>query len=133
NTSDAAAFEELAGWYGNAAVVLETLRAATPTASEVRCWPHHFDLATLITVAPGQSVGVGMEPGDQYYAEPYFYVNMHPAPDARALPPLHGHGTWHTHEWIGAVLPASRLAASGQRSQIERFTGSAVAVGVKTG
>jgi hypothetical protein len=83
-----------------------------PNASEVRCWPHHFDIATLIEVARGKTIGVGMEPGDVYYDEPYFYVNLHPRPAAPPTALLGGHGTWHTHEWIGAVLPVSRLKAN---------------------
>src|SRR5712671_4870905 len=35
-------FEELAKWYSNAAVCLSSI------ASPVRCWPHHFDIATQI-------------------------------------------------------------------------------------
>ena len=44
-----------------------------------------------------------------YYAEPYFYVNMHPphtAAEAAGLG-LDGKGHWHTDGWLGAVLPAS--------------------------
>jgi hypothetical protein len=68
-----------------------------------------------------------MEPGDGYYAEPYFYVNMYPAPPAsRVTARLDGNGMWHTHEWIGAALPGSRLGTDNQRAQIESFLGSAV-------
>ena len=128
------AFEELARWYGNAALVLTRLASVTPKASEVRCWPHHFDIATLIEVEPARgtesarTVGVGLEPGDNYYAEPYVYVNMYPAPPAsRATALLAGGGCWHTNEWLGAVLPSSRLRAADQRAQLESFIGSAVA------
>jgi hypothetical protein len=134
DSGDVSAFDQLGRWFSDASVVLETLRGATPTSSAVRCWPHHFDIATLIDVAPGRTVGVGMEPGDQYYAEPYFYVNIHPAPAADAeLPLLAGNGSWHRHEWVGAVLPGSRIGPADQRAQIERFIGSAVAVGTRSG
>jgi hypothetical protein len=134
NTADSGAeFEELSRWYGNAAALLERVAVATPGASEVRCWPHHFDIATLIEVShatgnmPARTVGMGLEPGDQYYAEPYFYMNMSPAPrKGAALPPLSGGGDWHTHEWIGAVLPASRLTTPDQRAQVDAFVGSAL-------
>jgi hypothetical protein len=117
--------EELSRWLANGALVLERLRAADPRASEVRCWPHHFDIATLITVRPGQTVGVGLEPGDGYYAEPYFYVNLHPRPHPDALVglPLGSGGWWHTRDWIGAVLPGSSLTLDprGQESQVADF------------
>src|SRR4029079_7803840 len=103
--------------------------ASDSQASDVRCWPHHFDIATLITPAEGKSVGVGLEPGDNYYDEPYFYVNMLPAPDAKALPDsLEGDGVWHTQEWIGAVLPVSRITSDSQsqESQVQRFLRSAI-------
>jgi hypothetical protein len=121
--------EELARWFGNGALVLERLRASIPRASPVRCWPHHFDIATLIPVRAGRSIGVGLEPGDGYYAEPYFYVNMHPQPHVEALTelPLAGGGLWHTHDWIGAVLPGSSLTPDppGQEAQVAEFIGRA--------
>jgi len=120
-------FEELARWFSNAALALEKLIEATPHASPVRCWPHHFDIATLIEVAPGKTISVGMEPGDQYSREPYFYASMTPAPDPkRARPALTGEGTWHTQDWMGAFLPASRLTTGNQQAQVEEFLGSAV-------
>jgi hypothetical protein len=126
DASDRRAFEELGRWFACAAEELATLRA-TNGGSTVRCWPHHFDIATLIEPGPGQSIGVGLEPGDAYYDEPYFYVNMYPAPPASALTAqLDGGGVWHTHEWIGAVLPGSRVGGDDQQRQIRAFLASAV-------
>lgn len=127
--ADARALGELAAWYANAASLFAGLRARERDASEVRTWPHHFDIATLITVGPGRTIGVGLEPGDTYYDEPYFYVNLHPTPAAGALGDrLQGGGSWHTHEWIGAVLPGSRLTvdATAQRAQVAAFLDSAI-------
>jgi hypothetical protein len=122
---------ELSHWYANGSLALGAVTAGAPGASEIRCWPHHFDIATLIDIAPGKTVGAGLEPGDAYYAEPYFYVNLHPAPSAAAAStvPLSGGGHWHTREWIGAVLPGSRLSPdpAAQRAQADQFLTSAVA------
>jgi hypothetical protein len=128
DASDRQAFVELAGWFDVAARTLARARTKND-GSEVRCWPHHFDIATLIEVGPGKSVGVGMEPGDNYYDEPYFYVNAYPSPLAEAVTaPLAGGGSWHTHEWVGAVLPGSRVrTASSGESQIAEFQDSAIA------
>jgi len=120
---------QLSNWYSNAAETFEEIRSRDSRASEVRCWPHHFDIATLIVFAEGKSIGVGLEPGDTYYDEPYFYVSMTPAPALTVLPDsLEGHGTWHTKEWIGAVLSASRLTsdANEQSDQVDRFVRSAI-------
>ncbi|MGH7617774.1 MAG: hypothetical protein ACREPM_11135 [Gemmatimonadaceae bacterium] len=127
DASDRAKFGQLSRWFACAAEELGSVRAAN-AASDVRCWPHHFDIGTLIDAGDGKSIGVGLEPGDVYYDEPYFYVNMHPQPKADALSAvLEGKGIWHTHEWIGAVLPGSRvLAGDGQRTQIDAFIRSAV-------
>lgn len=130
DTSHAGQFVQLAHWFSNGASVLGELAVATTGASEVRCWPHHFDIATLITVGPGKSTGAGLEPGDAYYDEPYFYVNAHPEPSREKLTaPLDGGGAWHTREWVGAVLPGSRFAGddSAQALQARKFLDSAVA------
>lgn len=123
-------FEELGAWYALTAALLAEAARATPGASGVRVWPHHFDIATLVTVAPGRSSGAGLSPGDEYYDEPYFYVNAYPSPPASRLTArLGGGGHWHTHEWIGAVLPGSRLAGdpAALRDQARDFLRSAMA------
>jgi hypothetical protein len=75
----------------------------------------------LVEVAPRKTIGVGMEPGDVYYAEPYFYVNMSPSPTSAPTSELAGGGSWHTREWIGAVLPGSRVGRQDQQEQIATF------------
>jgi hypothetical protein len=127
DTSDAASFKELAAWFGLGARVLEAVRSRYE-GSEVRCWPHHFDIATLTTVSRDKTVGFGLEPGDVYYDEPYFYVNAHPSPPASAATArLGGDGSWHTHEWFGAVLPGSRVGPDRVDAQVREFLNSAVA------
>ena len=71
------AFDELSAWFSDSARVLEPIVAPNPNAAPVRCWPHHFDIATLVEVAPGKTVGSGWSRATCYYAEPYFYVNMY--------------------------------------------------------
>ena len=116
DASDSAGLHELARWFGNADVLLQAVAAGLDGASEVRCWPHHFDIATLITLKEKQgdedmhSVGVGLSPGDGGIPEPYFYVTPWPYPSG-SLPPLPSGGSWNTQGWIGAVLRGSKLAA----------------------
>lgn len=129
DASDSSHFEELSKWFANAAALLGSVTRSSLVASEIRCWPRDFDIATLIEVAPGRVIGVGLEPGDDYYDEPYFYVSMRPQPVASRTwsRPLWGGGSWHTFEWVGAVLPGSRLgAASSQERQIREFLDSAL-------
>jgi hypothetical protein len=126
------AFDELACWYSNSAQVLDAMVGKTPNAAPVRCWPHHFDIATLVEVAPDMTVGFGMEPGDVYYPEPYFYVNMYPFPSTPPATKLPSGAHWHSHEWIGAVLPGSRLNRDGQHEQIAEFLEAAVAEARRT-
>jgi len=126
DASDRGAFAALAAWFDLAARLLEPVRVRND-GSDIRCWPHHFDIATLMTVEPSKTVGAGLEPGDTYYDEPYFYVNANPRPPAAAeRAPLAGDGSWHTHEWIGAVLPGSRIRARDGESQIAEFLDSAI-------
>ena len=85
-------------------------------ASPVRCWPHHFDIATLWTLGDGDaqtapSVGIGMCAGDGYYAQPYFYVTPWPRPAPERLPPLPPPGDWHTTDFVGAVLTGEAIVA----------------------
>ena len=56
-------------------------------ATPVRCWPHHFDIATLLNIGQEnlQSIGIGLSPGDSNNREPYFYVTMWPYPDVEEV------------------------------------------------
>jgi len=132
---ETAGLGELARWYGNAAEPMKVLSAATTLASPVRCWPHHFDMATLLTLDGEEAgearryIGFGFSPGDASYAEPYFYVNPCPVPDTGVLLALAGNGVWHREGWIGAILPASRLTpnGAGQAAQVVAYLSSALA------
>jgi hypothetical protein len=128
------ALTELDRYYAGADRLLRALRERNPEASPVVCWPHHFDLATLLRLDPdadpeeARSIGVGLSPGDATFAEPYFYILPWPKP-TRELPMLDG-GHWHTEGWTGAVLEASEFTSGSsngaQRERIERFLTSAV-------
>ena len=104
---------KLASMYGSAAAILERIRAKHPTATPVRCWPHHFDIATLIPLPDNRSIGLGFLGGDANIPEPYWYVYAVPAPEA-TLPPL-SIGRWYAGAWIGAVLTGEHDAASTER------------------
>ena len=100
------ALVELAAWFANAEYLLVRVQRQMIghklTVSDVRCWPHHFDLATLISLPTRGTdvtgyVGAGLSPGDEYYDEPYFYVSVYPKPDVAALPRVPKPAHWHTY------------------------------------
>jgi hypothetical protein len=111
------ALAELVAWYSNADGILGEVRqeivARGVAAPPVRCWPHHFDLDSLIALGPpARTVGLGFCPGDEYYDEPYFYISAYPPPDIASLPSLPSIGHWHTHHFTAAVTVADRILAS---------------------
>lgn len=135
-----AAFAELARYYANAHELTAHVAATRPGASPPRCWPHHFDLATLIVLPElaGRStrtVGVGLSPGDDSYAEPYFYVAPNPHPNPDRLKPLGSLGSWHTSGWVGAVLRGSEIVQFAtpaiQRQAVFAFTDAAIDASVQ--
>lgn len=80
----------------------------------VRCWPHHFDIATLIELGGGRTIGVGFLLGDAQYPEPYWYVTPYPYPEDRANAKPVPSGFWNTEGWFGAVLLESSGANAGE-------------------
>jgi len=135
------ALVELAAWFANAEFLLVRVQrqmiGRNLAASDVRCWPHHFDLATSISFPTREAdatgyVGAGLSPGDKYYDEPYFYVSVYPKPDSAALPPPPKLGHWHTHEFTAAVATAHQIvAANNQKAAAEEFLKAAVDVAIK--
>jgi len=104
----------LARWFAAASEVLEEVRArqARLWPGPVLCWPHHFDIALAVPLGgPERSIGIGVSPGDGYYAQPYAYVSPYPAPKDPQLPALPPGGRWHTKDFFGAVATAEALLA----------------------
>jgi len=140
----AAAAAELAAWYANANRALSGIRqrllARGLNAPAVRCWPHHFDLDTLVTLgadalgaeALAPTVGVGFSPGDVHYDEPYFYVSRYPAPDIATLPALPAVGHWHANRFTAAIATGHKIVqAADRQAEVETFL--QVATDVMTG
>ena len=118
---DRAHLQGLSAWFANADDALREVTATLPNASPVRCWPHHFDIASLVSVGDGASIGVGMSPGDASYGSPYFYVTPWPYPVDAVLPSLSNGARWHTEGWVGAVFLAQELDREQPRAQVVTF------------
>ncbi|MGH6835183.1 MAG: hypothetical protein ACREC9_06465 [Methylocella sp.] len=131
---------ELSAWFANAEFLLVRVQGQMIgrklAASDVRCWPHHFDLATLASFPARDAdatgyVGAGLSPGDAYYDEPYFYVSVYPQPDRAELPRLPKLGHWHTREFTAAVVPGHQIvAANNQKAAADEFLTAAVEVAI---
>jgi hypothetical protein len=128
--------DELQRYYANTHQLLQEIVATTEGASAIHLWPHHFDMAMLISLpsqghGEAKTIGVGLSPGDQSYREPYWYVSAYPYPNIANLPALEGNGFWQTQGWVGAVLPASGLgtdSAQAQELQVRAFLDNALQV-----
>jgi len=115
---DVAGLDGLAAWFDLAARSLEGLAATLtdlrPGPSPVRCWPHHFDIATYVSLEAGDAeeargIGVGISPGDESYDQPYLYVNPWPHLDPNALPEAVKPGHWHTVGFVGSVATGTEI------------------------
>jgi hypothetical protein len=119
--ADPLPFRELSRYYTDGALLIAAAAQREPGSSPVLCWPHHFDIATLMPVGRSASIGYGMSPGDTTYVEPYFYISPWPYPDASRLPQPPTAAHWHTDGWTGAVLPARALAGLGSADAQQRL------------
>jgi hypothetical protein len=91
---DPEASARLADWYAFGADVLAAF--ADSTASPVRLWPEHFDIAIEM-----REVNYGFSPGDEHHAEPYAYVGPWNPPPAGEL--------WNATGFSGAELTYAEL------------------------
>ncbi|MEO9483678.1 MAG: DUF5996 family protein [Ekhidna sp.] len=114
--------------YSNVHLILEREVSHWKDAFDIRCWPHHFDIATLIPLEKDKngevtkSIGVGLSPGDEGVEEPYIYVNVWPSVAyetlaKHALPAGH----WNKHGWSGGVLTYSDFVAGKQEELVAHF------------
>lgn len=131
-----AELRELSAWFHNAAAYLQEYVVRVEGPGPVRCWPHHFDMATLEALDPEQtdpetarSIGLGFSPGDAHVPAPYFYVLPWPRLNEGDLPALEV-GRWHRDGFLGAVLDGTTLvqasSAQAQAALLDRFVQGAV-------
>lgn len=116
------ALAELARWIADGNLLLRGLAATWAGAAPVRLWPHHFDVGSVLPLEQrageaAPSIGVGLSPGDEGSAEPYFYVTPWPAPSPDALPALPAGGRWHREGWVGAMLVGGELVKGGEEQE----------------
>ena len=127
------AFQELSDYYANADLVFRAYISDLTNATPVRCWPHHFDIATLLNIGEEnlQSIGIGLSPGDSNNPEPYFYVTLWPYPDLNEISfPELPIGNWNSKGWVGAKLTISEIINKSyekdQYKMVKDFIGNAV-------
>jgi hypothetical protein len=104
---DPVAAARLGDWYAFGAAILGEL--ADATATPVRLWPEHFDIAIELGEA-----NYGFSPGDDDHGEPYAYVGPWTADVSGEL--------WRATGFRGAELSYSELlAAPDQRAAALEF------------
>ncbi len=122
------ALKALGALYGNTDNILRSVSEGENDVSEIRCWPHHFDLAMLLRLERDsnaetlRSIGIGLSPGDELIEEPYVYVNHWPHLEKEKLVnhPLIG-GHWVTDGWTGATLCYQELLVQDQKELAFQF------------
>jgi hypothetical protein len=116
---------ELIRLYANANRMLARIAAiASEEGASVSAWPHHFDIATLLTIEEAEdgsaqrTVGFGLTPPDDLVADGYWYVSGWSARTAQvaagAMAPL-AHGRWIARPGAApmAALPVGEVTALG--------------------
>jgi hypothetical protein len=135
-SGESESFDELVRWFDAAGAMLDEVKTGYTEgrADAVQCWPHHFDIATVVAFDPpgtenGRATGIGVSPGDHYYPQPYVYVSPYPLPKGAPLPPL-PLGHWHTEGFVGAIaLAESILALEDRRAGVLAFVRAAYDAG----
>ncbi len=129
--------------YHTAWQILHKLSESQGPPPKVLCWPHHFDIATLLVVEPGsdeqpaKTVGIGLSPmgGDGEAGRGtdlwYWYVSPWPYPPTEDLPAPPALGHWNVTGWTGLVLPADAVldaSPSMKRGVVEGFLDDSIQI-----
>ncbi len=106
---DKTALQELINHRKLAQHTLETFLKNHHLNSEIRVWPHHFDIGAFSTFndEKGTSVGLGLAIPDTMVNDYYFYISAYKGHDAIDTSEFSSltHGKWYSEEYKGAILP----------------------------
>ena len=112
--------------YHATAHTLSRLASIAPAFGTARCWPHHFDLASLAVLRTGPSgemqrtLGAGLTPPDAVEGSGYFYVSPWTADGLAASTPArleHGHWLERPGALPMAVLGLAELSGVAEERQ----------------
>jgi len=139
SAEDVAALTTLSNWLDLAHSMFSEFAAANanlvPGPSPVRCWPHHFDIATYVSLEHGdfetaKGIGVGMSPGDESYDQPYFYINPFPHLNAAELPAPPSPGHLHNEGFVGAIATGDEIISLADIGKaLPRFIAESFSIG----
>ncbi len=127
---DVTALSELSRYFDNADLLLcdvvDAHRDIRPGPAPVRLWPHHFDMATIITLEEGdfetaRSVGVGLAIPDKLHKEFYFYTYPWPRNERKDLPKLRSNCSYQYDGFFGAIQPMSKVVRAKDQEATARF------------
>ena len=132
-------FKEIAKYRSNSDLILRHFTAQYKSASDVRTWPHHFDIGSYIPMEfdkngnATKSFSIGLGIPDSASNEPYFYVTTWSvnADNTYANLPALPSGEWLTTPFNGAVLRASEIVkqnnAEAQAALVYNFLDKSIA------
>ena len=133
------AVAEVLRLYGNADAILTRLSEIVGDSEAPVTWPHHFDLASLVTIERDPSgnalrtIGIGLAPPDSVSTEGYWYVSpwsKHKLPAAADANwdklPI---GTWHgrNNGMPMAMLPVGLTSSTEDPAEQHQRTASFLA------
>ncbi len=131
NTIDACeALSEFGRYLDNTSLILRDVvakhRHLKPGPAPIRLWPHHFDLATIITLEVGDvesahAVGFGLAVPDQSRDEFYFYTYPWPRKERSDLPDLGPDRLYQYDGSVGAVQLMSALVSAKDQEATARL------------
>lgn len=128
-SADTAVTSELAKYFHNSFIsIRDVVNNKGFSDFEIKTWPHHFDQACSITIKDtgdietNSTVSFGMSPGDEEFAQPYFYVNSWPHIETSKFGVLNNGAVWHEGSWTGAILMAENVInAKDQKAVLDSF------------
>lgn len=116
---------EVIRFYANADAILQRITELIETTDEPKTWPHHFDIATLATIATDhagsmtRTIGIGLTPPDSLSDTGYWYVSPWSSDGAGADAdwPALPFGTWKDR---GGAMPMAILSVNDVTSTEDR-------------
>jgi len=109
--ADQKELQKISNYFSVAQSAMQKVLEKQNLASDIKVWPHHFDLGAYVVISETLSLGFGLAIPDSGIDDFYYYISGYKGNDTLETKNFQKleNGEWQTGEWKAGTLRASKV------------------------